>query len=131
MKRFVAIILICLLAANVSGVAFVHHLCGKKSQYYSVTGKKKSSCCCGGTGKDKGCCKTKIIKVKLDEKQTLAKAFSVSKPILFDALQPALPIAVNHSVPLILFTPVQELAHPPPLLAASLRLHILYGVFLI
>lgn len=122
----------CLFAANVSGFSFTHHLCGKKSQYYSVTGKKQDNkCCCKGGTKDKGCCKTEVTKVKVDEKQLLAKAFILNKPLLFEALLPVFSPVVSSKDRLIISAPVAELSNPPPLLAASVRLHILFGVFLI
>ncbi|MEO6831017.1 MAG: hypothetical protein ABI378_02185 [Chitinophagaceae bacterium] len=132
MKKLLAFLLILLFSANVSGVEFVHHFCGKKSQYYSFTGKKKNNkCCCKGGTKDKGCCKSKVIKVKLDGKQMLTKAFSHNKPMQAEALLPVPPIVITNAFRPKLLASVLEHFYPPPLLAESLRLHVLYGVFLI
>lgn len=89
MRRPVAILLILLLAANISGAQITHHLCGKVFQYISLNGHKKNSkCCCKGGKVDKGCCKTKYFKVKIDGKQTLAKAYSPGEVFVIDALIP-------------------------------------------
>ncbi len=131
MRRFVALILMLLFAANVGGVTVTHHLCGKLSQYVSITGKKKHhGCCCKGASQDKGCCKTKVTKLKLDEKQTLAKTFCFAETFHLDALPPT--FAILHEAPLEAGydVAVPQLANPPPLLA-SVKLHVLYGVFLI
>ena len=87
MKRFVAILLMLLFTANISGAEITHHLCGKVFQYISLNGHNKDSkCCCKGGKVDKGCCKTTHFKVKIDDKQTLAKAYSPAKAFFIDAL---------------------------------------------
>lgn len=77
MKKFIAIVLIILFAANICGASISHHYCGKILQYSSLNGqKKKSKCCCGGTQKKKGCCHTKHQKVKIEKEQSFsAKVF--------------------------------------------------------
>jgi len=131
MKKFVAIVLMLLLAANVGGFSVTHHRCGKKSQYISFSGRKTASkCCCSGGDVDKGCCKTKHAKIKLDEKQTIAKSLEFAKPFLVEAVlpEPYVPVAVATGP--AFHAPVQQLANPPPLLL-PVRLHVLHGVFLI
>lgn len=131
-KRFVAFLLMCLFAANICGASITHHLCGKKSQYVSLAGKKKhSKCCCSGGDIDKGCCKTKHIKVKLDDEQTIAKSLFLSKSFLFEATPPTPQAVFSAAICSSVYASVQQLANPPPLLAASLRLHVLYQAFLI
>lgn len=131
MKKFVAIVLMLLLAANVGGFSVTHHVCGKKSQYISFSGRKAvSKCCCSGGDVDKGCCKTKHAKIKLDEKQTIAKSLEFAKPLLLEALAPVPYLVVNTTTPQEVFATVQQLANPPPLLP-PVRLHVLHGVFLI
>lgn len=89
MKKFVAIVLMLLFIANISGAQITHHLCGKVFQYVSLNGHKKDSkCCCKGGKVDKGCCKTKYFKVKLDDKQTLAKSYSPGEMYVIDVLIP-------------------------------------------
>jgi|GEM_PF-4506193 len=112
MRRSVAILLILLLAANISGAQITHHLCGKVFQYISLNGHKKNSkCCCKGGKVDKGCCKTKYFKVKIDDKQTLAKTYSPGAVFVIDALIPKTYIipsntnAIDASLPSDVFIP--------------------------
>jgi hypothetical protein len=87
MRKFVAILLMCLFTANICGAEVAHHLCGKVFQYISLNGHKKDAkCCCKGGKVDKGCCKTTFYKVKIDQEKNLAKAFSPAKIIFTDAL---------------------------------------------
>ena len=131
MKRVIAVVLMCLLAANVGGFSITHHFCGKKLQYTSFAGKKKNhSCCCKGDANDRGCCKTKVLKIKLDESKQVSKVF-LAQPqlIVADVLPqapsiasiPRLSIYESHAVPCI---------HPPPLIL-PVRKHVLHQVFLI
>lgn len=131
MKNIVAIIWMCLLAANISGLSITHHVCGKKLQYISFSGKKKGShCCCKGEPADRGCCKTNFIKVKMGDDKSHAKQLIINpKPLFATLLQrPMWPImqrahyiASAYTVPRI---------HPPPLLLA-VRKHLLNSLFLI
>lgn len=112
MRRSVAILLILLLAANISGAQITHHLCGKVFQYISLNGHKKNSkCCCKGGKVDRGCCKTKYFKVKIDDKQTLAKTYSPGAVFAIDALIPKTYIipsntnAIDASLPSDVFIP--------------------------
>ena len=87
MKRFVAILLMLLFTANISGAKITHHLCGKVFQYISLNGHKKDSkCCCKGGKVDKGCCKTTYFKVNIDDEKTLAKDYSPGQGFFMDAL---------------------------------------------
>ena len=80
MKKLIAIMLIMLFAANISGASISYHFCGKIFQYSAFNGqKKKSKCCCGGTQKKKGCCHTKHAKVKVEKEQSFSAKISVEK----------------------------------------------------
>lgn len=131
MKKFVAFILICLLAANVCGASISYHFCGKILQYFAFNGqKKKSKCCCRGTQKKIGCCKTKHCKVNIDDHKSFAKQISFHKLIAGDVV-----ITQN-----IRFSPAYAalpdtpqlipLVHGPPLVR-TVPLHVLYRQFLI
>lgn len=95
MRKFVAILLMLLFAANISGASILHHVCGKVSQYVSINGHKKNSkCCCKGSGIDKGCCKTKYFKVKLENKKNVSHGFSIDKSFAFEGFT-----ALSYSLP--------------------------------
>lgn len=86
-KRFIAILLILLFAANISEATVTHHLCGKIFQYISLTGHKKNTkCCCKGGKMDKGCCKTTHLKVKIEDKKITSHSSSLEKPFTIEAL---------------------------------------------
>lgn len=120
-----------LFAANVGGFSLTHHRCGKKFQYLTLGGKKKhTTCCCKGKAKDRGCCKTKVIKVKVDEGKSFAKHIVLKpQPLIANVLPqpvciPAQPPEVTaHAL-------IVPRIHPPPLIS-SVRKHVLHGVFLI
>lgn len=97
MRRFIAILLMLLLAANISGAKLTHHICGKVFQYASWNGHKKDTkCCCKGSGVDKGCCKTTYFKVKIDDGKKLAVAYS-PQFVLGDAIIPVTPVPTYNS----------------------------------
>ena len=98
MKRFVAILLILLLSANICGATLTHHLCGKVFQYISLNGHKKDAkCCCKGSGMDKGCCKTTYFKVKIEDKKIAAHQYSL-KPFSLDIFLPAASLIVPPAI---------------------------------
>lgn len=130
MRRLVAIILLCMFALNVSGVSIVQHFCGKKFQYVSLNHKKKhSKCCCAGELADKGCCKTKFVKLKLD-KQAVAKCFMVTKPAIVEAVLPTSWNETDTKSLILPAEPVLQHDNSPPL-SPPVKLHVLYQVFLI
>lgn len=131
MKKFVAFILICLLAANVCGASISYHFCGKIFQYFAFNGhKKKSKCCCRGTQKKIGCCKTKHCKVTVDDNKSFAKQLSFSKHTLGDALTSS-PINVVHQFATLSGTSYAiPLINSPPLVR-TVPLHVLHQQFLI
>lgn len=131
MKKLVAIILMLLFAANVGGFSLTHHACGKKFQYLVLGGKKKhSSCCCKGEAADRGCCKTKVIKVKVDDGKSFAKHIVLNpQPIIADVLPQPVRIPTEPTVATAHALIIPRI-HPPPLLL-SVRKHVLHGVFLI
>ncbi len=133
MKKIVALILIVLLAANVSGATLSYHFCGKILQNFALDlQKQQKGCCCGKMEqkKEKRCCKTKHCKVTVDDSKSLAKQLSFSKTFMADAV-PAVPVlVVVQQVPL----PVQHFRVPPahaPPLRTAVPLRILYQQFLI
>lgn len=100
MKRLLAIVLMLLFAAHISGTEITHHLCGKVVQYISLNGHKKDTkCCCKGSGMDKGCCKTTYFKVKIDQEKTLAKLYSSEKHIDVEVLLPELTTISYNTIP--------------------------------
>ncbi|OJW81491.1 MAG: hypothetical protein BGO69_08875 [Bacteroidetes bacterium 46-16] len=131
LKKIVSILLITLLAANISGTWISYHYCGKILQYFSFNGhKKKSSCCCGGTQKKKGCCKTQHCKIKIDDNQSMAKQLQFEEQFSLAALVvPNIQIFQNQ-VRAFDVSYIVPLAHAPPLIQ-TVRLHVLHQQFLI
>ena len=129
LKKFAALLLMLMLALNVSGFRMDQHFCGKKQQYVSFFGeKKKGKCCCGGGERKKKCCTTRHFKMKVDDGKSIAKATFFSAPLLAEILpQPVFffpqpdfrPKRCAYVVPRI---------HPPPELD-HVRKHVRYGVF--
>jgi hypothetical protein len=131
-KRLVAVILILLFAANVSGTAISYHFCGKMLQYFSFNGqKKKSKCCCGGGQEKKGCCKTKHCKVTIDESKSFAKYIFIAADPFTDAAILSEPVRfIVRDIPVYNVEHKIPPAHAPPLIR-TVPLHILYQQFLI
>lgn len=131
MKRVIAIILMLLIAANVGGVSVTHHVCGKLFQYISLEGKKKNStCCCKGEQRDRGCCKTKVIKVKLDDHKSFSKQVVLNPQYFLVGLLPEAITVIRQPRVIVATALIVPRIHPPPLLHA-VRKHVLYSVFLI
>jgi len=131
MKKVVAFILICLLAANVCGASISYHFCGKIFQYFAFNGqKKKSHCCCKGTQKKIGCCKTKHCKVTVDDTKSFAKQHSFHKNLLGEAVV-SQPIAAVHQYTVLKTASYAvPLVNSPPLVR-TVSLQILYQQFLV
>ena len=131
MKRFVAVILIVLFAANVSGATISYHFCGKILQYFAFNGeKKKSKCCCGGSQEKKGCCKTEHCKVTIDDGKSFGKQIVFATHLFADAVIPAQIQFVSQEAQLVYVSYAIPLAHSPPLIR-TVPLHILHQQFLI
>ncbi|PSK93438.1 HYC_CC_PP family protein [Taibaiella chishuiensis] len=133
MKKFVAVILIVLLAANVSGATLSYHFCGKILQRFALDlQKQQTGCCCSKMEqkKEKRCCKTKHCKVTVDESKSLAKQLSFSKTFMADAVLTAPVQVVVQQVPLPEPRYRVPPAHAPPS-GSPVPLHILYQQFLI
>ena len=115
MKKFIAIVLIMLLAANISGASISYHFCGKILQYSAFNSqKKKSKCCCGGTQKKKGCCHTKHEKVKVEKEQNFATKIFFEKHFTFYTLLTPYYFVPSSSIPQGLCNIAVPLANSPP-----------------
>jgi hypothetical protein len=130
-KRFIAVILILLFAANVSGATISYHFCGKIFQYFAFNGqKKKSKCCCGGSQEKKGCCKTKHCKVTVDEGKSFGKQIVFATHLFADAVLPEPIHLVSQDIELAHVSYAIPLAHSPPFIR-TVHLYIFYQQFLI
>lgn len=131
-KKFVAVLLITLFAANVSGATLSYHFCGKILQYFALDlDKKKGKCCCGSNSvKKKNCCKTKHCKVVVDEGKSFAKQLELSKQVLAHAIVPAPVRIACQDIQLVSADHIVPPVHGPPL-QRTVPLHILYQQFLI
>ncbi len=115
MKKLIAIMLIMLFAANISGASISYHFCGKIFQYSAFNGqKKKSKCCCGGTQKKKGCCHTKHAKVKVEKEQSFSAKISIEKHLALYTLPTLYYFVSRNSVPHGLCSIAVPLANSPP-----------------
>lgn len=131
MKRLVAVILICLFAANICGASISYHFCGKFLQYYSFNGHtKKSHCCCGGTQKKKGCCKTEHHKVKVDDSKSFAKQLDFHKQFIVEGFIPQSYPLIQQNIKLINISYTVPLGHSPPIVR-TVPIRILHQQFLI
>jgi hypothetical protein len=130
-KKFIAIILMCLFTANICGASISYHFCGKLFQYYAFNGhKKKSKCCCKGSQKKKGCCKTEHHKVKVDDNKSFAKQLVFEKQIIAEAIVPQAYPLIQQSIQLINVDYTVPLGHSPPTVR-TVPIHILHQQFLI
>ncbi len=130
-RKLIAILLIGLFAANISGASVSYHFCGKIFQSFSLNGQKqKSKCCCKVTRKKSKCCKTQSCKVQIDESKSFAKHLSIDKPIVYEALLTPLTYVVQKSIVHNSRPYTLPPAHAPPLIR-TVPLHVFYQQFLI
>jgi hypothetical protein len=139
MKKTIVILLMLLLAANISGAGVSYHYCGNFFQYLSVDFQSgKNVCTCGvqkKTGVCKGnkknnCCKTEHRKVTVDEGKTFVKQLIVKAHFGLETIVPPVFIQYEPCLVSIVFHYKIPLGHAPPFVR-TVSIHILNQQFLI